>query len=50
MNFVDVALQTDGCVGKAKEYYLVLEMTVSGVESRFLLVTFSESHPMIDTS
>ncbi len=49
-DFIDVVLETGGCVGKSEGHYLVLEVAVSGAEGRFLLVTFSDSHPMIGTS
>ncbi len=49
-DFVDVALKTDRCVEKAKRYYLVPEIAVSGAESRLLLVTFLIPHLMISTN
>ncbi len=49
-DLVDIALKTGGCVEKTEEYYLILEVAVSGAEGRLLLVTFLDSHPMIGTS
>ncbi len=49
-NLVDVALKAGGYVQQAKGHYLVLELAVSGAEGRFLLVTFSNPHSMVNTS
>ncbi len=49
-NLVDVALKTGGCIGKAKEHYLVLEVAISGAKGCLPFVTFSNLHPMIGTS
>ncbi len=49
-NFVDIALKTGGCIGKAEGHYLVLEVAVSGAKGRLLFVTFSNPHLMIGTS
>ncbi len=48
-NPVDIDLKTGGCVRKAKGYYLVLKVTVSGVKSRLLFVIFSNPHLIIST-
>ncbi len=39
-NFVDVALKTDGCIGKTKEHYSVLEVAVSCAKDYLPFVTF----------
>ena len=49
-NLINIALKTSGCVGKAKEHHLVLEVAVFDAESRLLLVTLSNSHSMIGTN
>ncbi len=49
-DLIDITLKTSGCVGKSKGHYLVLKVAVSGAKSRLPLVTFSDSHSMIDTN
>ncbi len=49
-NLIDIALKISGCVGKAKEYHLVLEVAISGTKGHLSLITFSDSLPMVDTS
>ena len=49
-DLVDVALKTGWYIEKIKRHDLVLKVAVSGAESRFSLVAFSDSHPMIGTN
>ena len=49
-NLIDIALKTGWGIGKTKAYDQGLEVAVSGMEGRFLLVALSDFHPMISTS
>ncbi len=49
-NFVDIALKIGGYIGKAKVYYLILKVAVSGTKGHLLLVTFLNPHLVVNTS
>ncbi len=49
-NFIVIALKAGGYDGKAKGYYLVLELAVSGAKVRLPLVTFSNPYLVVSTS
>lgn len=49
-NLVNIILKTSWCIKKTKKQDLVLKVTVSGTKGCFLLITFSNSHPMIGTN
>ena len=47
-NLIDIALEFCRSVGQSKKYYLILEVIVSGPESRFPLIFFTKSYPVIN--
>ena len=49
-DFIDVALECYRSVGQSKRHYLIFEIAVSGPESSFPLISFTNSHPVIGTS
>ena len=49
-DLIDVALECCQSLGQFKRYYLIFEMAVSGPESSLLLISFTNSHPVISTS
>ena len=48
-DLVDVALECCRSVGQSERYYLILKVAVSSPESSLLLISITNSHPMIGT-
>ena len=48
-DLINIALENCRSVGQSKRYYLILKVTLFGLESRFPLIFFTNSHPMIGT-
>ena len=48
-DLVDVALETGRGVGQPKRHYLVFEVAVSSLESRFSFIALFYPHPMVST-
>ena len=46
-DFIDVALEGGRSIGETKRHNLVLKVTIPGLKSRLLLITFSYLHSMI---
>ena len=46
-DLVDIALKCGRCIGQSKKYYLVLEITVAGLEGHFPFIAFFDPHSMI---
>lgn len=49
-DLVDIALKTCWYIRKTERHYLVFEVAVPSAKDRLLLITFSNSHLIIDTS
>ena len=49
-DFTDIALECCQSVGQSKKHYLILKVTVSGLESRFSLISLVNSYPVIGIS
>ena len=49
-DLIDIALKCCRNIGKSKKYYLIFKITVSSLESSFLLISFVNSHLVIGTS
>ncbi len=47
-NLIDIALGSNWYVGQVKRYHLVLKIAIAGLEGRFLFITFSESHLIVN--
>ena len=48
-DFIDIVLECCQNIGQSKRYYLILEVIVSGPESSFLLILFTNSYMVIGT-
>ncbi len=49
-DFVDVVLKHGWCIDQSKRHYLVLEVAIIGLESRFLFIAFFNLHLKVDIS
>ena len=47
-DLIDIALEYCWSVGQSKRHYLTLEVTVSGPKSSFLLISFTNSHLVVN--
>ncbi len=47
-DLVDVTLECSRCIGQLKGYYLILEMTIAGLESYLPFIAFLDPHLMVD--
>ncbi len=46
-DLIDIALKRGWCVGQVQMHYLVLEVAAMGPEGCFLIIAFSNPHPMV---
>ena len=46
-NLIYIALECCQSVGQSKRHYLIFEMAISGPKSSLLLISFTNSHPVI---
>ncbi len=45
---IDVTLESSWYGGQSKRHYLVLEMSITGLESYLPFIVFSDPYPMVD--
>ena len=48
-DLIDVAQECCRSIGQSERHYLILEVAVCGPESSLLLISFTNSHPVIGT-
>ena len=48
-NLINIALERYRSIGQSKWHYLILKVTISGPDSSFSLISFANSHLMLNT-
>ena len=48
-NLVNIALEADRCIGQPKKHYLILEVAVSSLKSRFPFIALFHPHLIVST-